>query len=63
MKFVYFKLKKNLRGHPAGRILRTPCDDNGVVINFFWRRRVEDSENDGCLEVLRKIPKSGVLNA
>jgi len=58
---IYVKLKTKIQHHPAGRQLRLPVDAAGIVLNKFWRRRVEDSKTDGCLEVLKKKPKTGII--
>lgn len=60
---VFVKLKKSIKGHPIGQILRVPTDSNGIATDVFWRRRIDDSKTDKCLDVLRKAPKSGFLNA
>jgi len=61
---IYVKLKTVIKKHPSGQVLRLPTDDTGVVLDQFWRRRVKDSDTDGCLEVLKKKPTKGlILNA
>ena len=61
---IYVRLKTIIQKHPAGRVLRLPVDESGVVFNQFWRRRIDDSKTDNCLEVLKKKPKKGlILNA
>jgi hypothetical protein len=57
------KLNVPILHHAAGALVRSPCDDTGLIHNKFWRRRLQDSKIDSCLEVLRKKPKKGVVNA
>ncbi len=42
----------NVRGHVAGKIVRCAVDADGVIIDRFWRRRLRDSERDGCVKLV-----------
>jgi len=44
------KLNTALRGHDAGAVIRVKTDKNGTALDPYWRRRVKDSEVDGCVE-------------
>ena len=44
------KLNTALRGHDAGAVIRVKTDKNGIALDPYWRRRLRDSEVDGCVE-------------
>ena len=35
-----------------GEIIEVLCDEYGTIIESFWRKRVLDSKNDNCVELL-----------
>jgi len=55
---VKLKLNTPLRGHKAGNIVTVKADDNGNVLDSYWRRRLKDAETDGCVEVVKESKKS-----
>lgn len=50
MKIRQLKLNAKLLGNEAGSVIKVKCDDNGVPLESFWRKRVEDSKTDNCVE-------------
>ena len=55
MKTIQIKIVKPMRRYPiSGAIITTEVDDSGVIIDSFLRRRVMDSEIDGCVVVIDK---------
>ena len=57
------KLNVSLRGNPEGAILNLRSRD-GVPLDTYWRRRVEDSAVDSCVEVVKaETPKKPKVKA
>lgn len=54
------KLNTNLMGMESGTEL-TIGSQNGVPNAIYWRRRLEDSKTDNCIEVI-KSKKSKIKN-
>lgn len=51
------KIKVNtgvFAGYSEGQIVDVP-DTNGVPNERFWRRRLRDSEIDGCCEIVTEM--------
>lgn len=44
----------NLSRYPRGTIVNISVDENGIPLDFYWRRRLENSKIDNCLEVISK---------
>ena len=44
-------LNTPLRGLPAGAIV-TVVFENGVVTDPYWRARMQDAQQDGCIEIV-----------
>lgn len=46
------KLNTDLSGFRKGRIINVNVDEEGTILNQFWRARLEDSKIDNCVEVV-----------
>ena len=44
------KLNAPLRGLPKDVVIPVRVDKNGIPLDMYWRRRIKDSEIDGCVE-------------
>lgn len=44
------KLNFDLRGHKKGDIIDVQ-DKKGVPVDPYWRKRLKESEIDGCVEI------------
>lgn len=51
------KLNADLNGHLAGYILNIDCDDKGIPLDQYWRRRLRDSKIDSCVEIVKEPAK------
>jgi hypothetical protein len=49
MKSIKLKLMKDFADLKAGDIVTIPVDDHNVPLDIYWRRRLRDSVNDGCV--------------
>jgi hypothetical protein len=58
MKKVSLKLNKDLGGKKAGTILALEIDANKVIVDRYWRRRLEDAAIDGCVEIVKAEKKN-----
>jgi hypothetical protein len=58
MKKVSLKLNKDLGGKKAGTIIALEIDSNKVIVDRYWRRRLEDAEIDGCVEIVKVEKKN-----
>ncbi len=56
MKNIRIQVKKQMANHSVGDIVHLDADDNGVPIDFFWRRRLRDAKMDGCCEIMKSVP-------
>jgi hypothetical protein len=50
----------NIPGYSG--IINIKTDENGVICDKFWRRRVKDSQIDGCLEIIKQKKPKKELN-
>ena len=51
------KLKiNNVKGYSG--IIEVDTDSHGVPLEKFWRNRLKDSAIDGCVEVVKRKPKT-----
>lgn len=56
------QLNQNL-STPKGKLLKGAivdvlCDENSIPLDVFWRRRLEDSKIDNCVEILKTVSQS-----
>jgi len=49
---IQVKLNMPLQGFAVGRIINLEVDENGTVKDYFWRRRLQDSVIDNCVEIV-----------
>jgi hypothetical protein len=54
MKKISLKLNADLGGKKKGATITVEIDSNKVIIDRYWRRRLEDAALDGCVEVVKK---------
>ncbi len=53
MPFIDIEIVKPMGRYPiAGNIISTEVDSYGVILDRFLRRRLKDSEIDGCLRIV-----------
>lgn len=45
------KLNHDLKGFKAGAVIEIQCNKNGVPVDIYWRRRLQDSKFDNCIEI------------
>jgi hypothetical protein len=53
VKSISVKVNKDIPDYPAGSVVDVGCDDSGVPLSRFWRRRLKDSETDQCCEIVK----------
>ena len=59
MKTVDIEILIPMTRYPVvGKIITTKVDSEGVVIDRFLRRRIADSELDGCVRIVQPAKKS-----
>jgi hypothetical protein len=52
IKNIKIKLNTDLGGLQKGRIINVEADNEGTIIDAFWRARFKDSKIDNCIEVV-----------
>ena len=52
-RFRDVRVNKALPGYSAGTVVPVECDDAGVPLEEFWRRRLNDAKIDGCCELVQ----------
>ncbi len=52
MKKVKLKINIPMLGMRTGDEAVIDTDKNGIPLDKFWRRRLKDSQIDGCVEVV-----------
>lgn len=52
-KTIQLKLNTDLGGKKEGTILTLEIDENKVIVDRYWRRRLKDSEIDHCVEIVK----------
>ena len=50
-------IKHGNKTHLPGHELEVEIDDNGIFVDNFWRRRLQDSQIDNCIELVRCFKK------
>ena len=59
IKNIKIKLNTDLGGFQKGRVLNIAVDNEGTIIDAFWRARFKDSKIDNCIEiVIEEKPKT-----
>lgn len=54
MKTITLKIEKPLLDKAVGDTITLDCDRDGVIIDRYWRRRLQDSELDKCVTILKQ---------
>lgn len=54
MNSIKLKINVPMNGLKVGKEIKIPCDSNGTPTDKFWRRRIEDSPKDNCVEVIEE---------
>ena len=44
------KINKDVGAHKAGSTFKVQCNNDGIPLDVFWRRRLKDSATDNCVE-------------
>ena len=57
MKKISLKINQDLKGKKAGTILTLEIDANKVIVDRYWRRRLEDAAIDACVEIVKTEKK------
>ena len=58
IKNIKIKLNVDLNGFKKGRVINVKTDNEGTIIDAFWRARLKDSKIDNCIEiVIEEKPK------
>ena len=52
-KKISLKLNADLGDKKKGTTITVEIDSNKVIIDRYWRRRLEDAAIDGCVEVVK----------
>ena len=55
--FIVICIHKNLGTAEAGTEVRVNADENGIPLNAFWRKRLRDSNIDGCCSLKANTPE------
>ena len=53
-----YKIEIDMPSYPVGSIHDVEFDADGIAVNQFWRRRIEDSKQDNCVSEVVKPSKS-----
>lgn len=53
LKKVTLKLNVDLKELPKGSVFDLSVDRDGVIIDRYWRKRVQDSKIDNCVSVIQ----------
>ena len=51
-------LNAPLKHHPAGHIMDIDTDKDGVPLSQYWRNRIKDAKEDGCVEIITNKPST-----
>ena len=52
MNSIRLKVNGTIPGFSPGQVVKVPADERGIPLDLHWRRRLKDSEIDGCIEVV-----------
>ncbi len=47
------KILKPFLKYSAGTIIPVKCNENGLPVDRFWRKRIKDAEIDNCIEIVK----------
>lgn len=54
MKKLKLKMNISLGEHLKGTEILVPCNSNGVPTEKYWRRRLQESKNNNCVEIVQE---------
>lgn len=57
MKNIKLKVNFTDKNYKSGTVVKVRCDDKGIPLSHFWRKRIKDAEIDNCVELI-KPPKT-----
>lgn len=60
MKIIKLKLNIALRGNVEGTVISVNADEDGVLMDKYWRRRLKDSAVDNCVEIINEIQEQSL---
>lgn len=52
MDHIKVKVLKDIPGHKAGKTVKVNVN-NGIPVDHFWRRRLQDAKLDQCVEIVK----------
>lgn len=57
LKKITLKLNVGLKELPKGSVFDVSVDRDGVIVDRYWRKRLQDSKIDNCVSVIETQPK------
>jgi hypothetical protein len=54
---IKLKINKTFLNYKEGQIINLQTDNNGNVLDRFWRNRIKDSQYDNCCEIVPEKKK------
>ncbi len=51
---ITLKVNVALNGKKPGDIIKLDTDKDGVILDGFWFRRLQDSARDNCVELVQE---------
>lgn len=42
-----------MNGYKVGDKIKLKTDSNGIILDTFWRNRLKDASQDGCVEIFQ----------
>jgi hypothetical protein len=58
---IEIKILKDMGQYKAGDLIRVTADEDGVPLDQFWRRRLKDSKDDSCCEIVMPAAKQNIV--
>lgn len=52
------RLNAPLKQYPSGHVLSIDTDKDGVPLSRYWRDRLKDAQEDGCIELIKEQKRS-----
>jgi len=54
---IRLQINKPLQGLQKGATIKLVADENSLPVDNYWRRRLKDADQDGCVEILASKKK------
>lgn len=54
------RINKTFGPYKEGQVVRVDTDADGVPLEAYWRRRLQDAQTDGCCEMVQ--PKAAATS-